>query len=56
MQSGEWLLVSQTKREVSAGVKFVQANGTSMLIRPDGCIVWTDASVKTVDEALKRWF
>jgi hypothetical protein len=26
-----------------------------MLIRPDGCIAWTDASSTSLDEALARW-
>jgi len=30
--------------------------GPSMLVRPDGCIAWTDASSKSLDEALARWF
>ncbi|WP_405152054.1 hypothetical protein [Sphaerisporangium sp. NBC_01403] len=27
-----------------------------MLVRPDGCVAWTDASSKSLDEALARWF
>jgi len=25
-------------------------------VRPDGCIAWTDASSKSLDDALARWF
>jgi hypothetical protein len=31
-------------------------DGPSMLVRPDGCIAWTDASSKSLDDALARWF
>jgi hypothetical protein len=31
-------------------------DGASMLVRPDGCIAWTDASSKSLDDALARWF
>jgi hypothetical protein len=31
-------------------------DGSSMLVRPDGCIAWTNASLKSLDDALARWF
>jgi hypothetical protein len=30
-------------------------DGPSLLVRPDGCIAWTEASSKSLDEALARW-
>jgi hypothetical protein len=30
--------------------------GPSMLVRPDGCVAWTEASSRSLDEALTRWF
>lgn len=31
-------------------------DGPAMLVRPDGCIAWTDASTTSLDDALARWF
>ncbi len=57
MEKGGGLFVSPSLRSLPAR----RATGThrsrsSMLIRPDGCIAWTDASAKPLDDALARWF
>jgi hypothetical protein len=31
-------------------------DGPALLVRPDGCIAWTDTSSQTLDTALARWF
>jgi hypothetical protein len=33
-----------------------QKGGPSMLVRPDDCIAWMDASSKSLDDTLARWF
>jgi len=57
MVNGGGLFISPTERRLPHGVKHARTqDGPSLLIRPDGCIAWTDASVKSLDDALARWF
>ncbi len=55
MQNGGWLFISREPRDVPAGVKLVIGK-EQMLIRPDGCIAWADASTVSFEQVLERWF
>jgi 2-polyprenyl-6-methoxyphenol hydroxylase-like FAD-dependent oxidoreductase len=57
MERGEGLFVSPDHRALPQGVQHAHTQcGPSLLVRPDGCIAWTDASAKSFDDALSRWF
>ncbi|MCW5802565.1 MAG: FAD-dependent monooxygenase [Deltaproteobacteria bacterium] len=57
LERGGGLLVSPAARTLPAGVQHARTDdGPSMLVRPDGCIAWTDASSTSLDDALARWF
>jgi hypothetical protein len=57
MEAGGGLWVSPTKRPLPDGVRHAHTKaGASMLVRPDGCIAWTEASSRPVDDALAQWF
>ncbi len=57
MERGGGLFVSPSQRSLPLGVHHAHtASGPSMLVRPDGCIAWTDASSTSLDDALARWF
>jgi len=57
MVSGSGLLVSPLERALPPGVEQARTQqGPSLLIRPDGCIAWTDASSKPLEDALATWF
>jgi 2-polyprenyl-6-methoxyphenol hydroxylase-like FAD-dependent oxidoreductase len=57
MEDGGGLLISASKRPLPEGVRHAHTrDGPSMLLRPDGCIAWTDAASGSLDDALARWF
>jgi len=57
MQNGEGLFISKEPRVLPPGVKLVVSDDhPSMLIRPDGCIAWTEASAMKVEQVIERWF
>ncbi|MGC4087946.1 MAG: FAD-dependent monooxygenase [Polyangiaceae bacterium] len=57
MEDGAGLFVSPSERTLPPSVRYAcTRGGASMLVRPDGCIAWTDASSQSLDEALSRWF
>lgn len=57
MQSGGGLFVSPAARSLPDGVRLVRIqSGPALLVRPDGCIAWTDASSTSLADALARWF
>ncbi|AGZ44685.1 FAD-dependent monooxygenase [Actinoplanes friuliensis] len=57
MENGGGLLVSPSERLLPPGVQQAQTKeGPSLLVRPDGCIAWTETSSTSLDEALARWF
>ncbi|NUP10709.1 MAG: FAD-binding monooxygenase [Polyangiaceae bacterium] len=57
MEKGGGLFISPSERSLPTGVRHAHTkDGISMLVRPDGCIAWTDASSNSVDDALARWF
>jgi 2-polyprenyl-6-methoxyphenol hydroxylase-like FAD-dependent oxidoreductase len=57
MEQGGGLFVSPSERPLPEGVRHARTkDGASMLVRPDGCIAWTDASSKSLEDALARWF
>jgi 2-polyprenyl-6-methoxyphenol hydroxylase-like FAD-dependent oxidoreductase len=57
MENGGGLFISPSERSLPRGVHPARTRGgSSMLVRPDGCIAWTDASSKPLDGALARWF
>lgn len=57
MERGGGLLVSPSQRSLPNGVRHARTRGgPSMLVRPDGCVAWTDASAGSLDDALARWF
>jgi 2-polyprenyl-6-methoxyphenol hydroxylase-like FAD-dependent oxidoreductase len=57
MEKGGGLFVSPSARALPDGVRRARTeDGPSMLVRPDGCIAWTDASSKSLEDALARWF
>jgi hypothetical protein len=57
MESGGGLFLSPVERPLPLGVHAVlTAGGPSLLIRPDSCIAWTDASSTSLEAALARWF
>jgi hypothetical protein len=61
MERGGGLFISPSERSLPSGVQQARTLGLgkdspSLLIRPDGCIAWTDASSKPLDDALARWF
>jgi 2-polyprenyl-6-methoxyphenol hydroxylase-like FAD-dependent oxidoreductase len=57
MEKGGGVFISPSKRSLPQDVQHAHTkDGPSMLLRPDGCIAWTDASSKSLDDALARWF
>lgn len=57
MSRGGGLWVSPHSRALPADVHHAHtAEGPSVLLRPDGCIAWTDASSNPLEDALARWF
>jgi hypothetical protein len=57
MEKGGGLLVSPSERSLPQDVRHAHTKeGPSVLIRPDGCVAWTDESSTSLDEALARWF
>lgn len=57
MENGGGLFASPGERSLPAGVRHARTRGgLSMLVRPDGCIAWTEASSRSLDDALARWF
>ena len=57
MGQGGGLFISPAERPVPPGVRRAHTQGgPSMLLRPDGCIAWTDTSSKSLDDTLARWF
>lgn len=56
MERGGGLFVSPSERSLPQDVQHAHTDGPSMLVRPDGCIAWTDASSKSLDDVLARWF
>jgi len=59
MVRGGGLFISPAERPLPANVRHVRTrgkDGPSWLLRPDGCIAWTDASSKPLDDVLAHWF
>jgi 2-polyprenyl-6-methoxyphenol hydroxylase-like FAD-dependent oxidoreductase len=57
MSKGGGLFISPFKRSLPQGVQHAHTQeGPSMLVRPDGCIAWTEASSQSLEDALARWF
>ena len=57
MGQGGGLYISPSDRSLPNGVHHARTrDGSSMLLRPDGCIAWTDSSSTSLDAALDRWF
>jgi 2-polyprenyl-6-methoxyphenol hydroxylase-like FAD-dependent oxidoreductase len=57
MERGGGLFVSPSEGALPPSVHHARTkDGPSMLVRPDGCIAWTSASPKSLDDALARWF
>jgi hypothetical protein len=57
MERGGAVYISPLSRPLPHNVQHARTQaGPSLLIRPDGCIAWTDASSKSLDDALARWF
>jgi 2-polyprenyl-6-methoxyphenol hydroxylase-like FAD-dependent oxidoreductase len=56
-EKGGGLFVSPSERSLPHNVHHAHTKeGPSMLVRPDGCVAWTEASSTSLDEALARWF
>jgi len=57
MARGGGVFISPSTASLPKAVQHARTKGgSSMLIRPDGCIAWADTSSRSLDEALKRWF
>jgi hypothetical protein len=57
MENGGGLFISPSERSLPQNVRHARTQaGPSLLLRPDACIAWTDASTKPLDDALARWF
>lgn len=57
MESGGGHFISPAERSLPRGVQHARTRGgPSMLLRPDGCIAWTDAASSSLDDVLARWF
>ena len=57
MEGGGGLFISPAERALPPDVQPARTrSGPSLLLRPDGCIAWTDASSRSLDDALTRWF
>ncbi|HYQ27000.1 MAG TPA: FAD-dependent monooxygenase [Polyangiaceae bacterium] len=59
MAKGGGLFISPSERSLPQGVQHahtLRRDGPSLLVRPDGCIAWSDASSRSLDDALARWF
>jgi 2-polyprenyl-6-methoxyphenol hydroxylase-like FAD-dependent oxidoreductase len=56
-EKGGGLFVSSSERSLPRNVHHAHTKeGPSMLVRPDGCVAWTEVSSKSLDETLARWF
>jgi hypothetical protein len=56
MEKGDGIFISPLERSLPKNVQHARTkDGPSMLIRPDGCIAWTDASSQSLDDALAHW-
>ena len=57
MVKGGGLFISPSTASLPPNVHHARTQGgSSRLLRPDGCIAWTDASSQSLDDALARWF
>jgi len=57
MEKGGGLFLSPSERSLPPKVQLARTqSGPALLLRPDACIAWTDASSKPLDDALARWF
>lgn len=57
MTRGGGIFISSSARLLPPNVLHARPHDdSSMLVRPDGCIAWTDESSQSLDEALSRWF
>jgi 2-polyprenyl-6-methoxyphenol hydroxylase-like FAD-dependent oxidoreductase len=57
LEKGGGLFLSPLERSLPENVQQARTqDGPSLLLRPDGCIAWTEASSKPLDDALARWF
>src|SRR6478736_1963684 len=57
MQRGGGIFISPSERALPKHVHAVCIkDGPSLLVRPDGCVAWTNASTRSLDDALARWF
>jgi hypothetical protein len=57
MENGGGLFVSPSEQRLPPGVRAARTrSGPSLLLRPDGCIAWTDTSSSPLEQALARWF
>jgi 2-polyprenyl-6-methoxyphenol hydroxylase-like FAD-dependent oxidoreductase len=57
MVNGGGLFISPSERSLPREVQQARTkDGPSMLVRPDGCIAWTDRSSKSLGNALAHWF
>lgn len=56
MTNGGGVHVGRAPRSLPAGVQHLTADAPAMLVRPDGCIAWTEVSSTPFDDALARWF
>lgn len=57
MVRGGGLFISPAEQPLPEGVHHARSSGRpALLVRPDGCIAWTEASSKSLAEALARWF
>ncbi|HYQ64299.1 FAD-dependent monooxygenase [Actinophytocola sp.] len=56
-ENGGGLFVSPSGRSLPRGVHHAHTKeGPAMLVRPDGCVAWTEASSTSLDDALACWF
>jgi 2-polyprenyl-6-methoxyphenol hydroxylase-like FAD-dependent oxidoreductase len=57
MEKGGGLFISPAERSLPQNVQQARTKaGPSMLVRPDGCIAWVEASSTSLDDVLARWF
>jgi len=57
MERGGGVFISPSERSLPKNVRHARTKrGASMLVRPDGCVAWTDTSSRALEDALERWF
>ena len=57
MLKGGGLFVSPVERALPREVRQVRVEqGAAWLVRPDGCVAWTEASTSSLEQAVARWF